>query len=231
MRVAKVVLEALTASFRYPHFIWGTHPTYDLPPPATLYGLLCAAAGRWLEPAGIRVGLAFTAAGKGTDVEHIHAIEPGGGQRQGAGGTWPVNVAGTVNPLQREFFLFPTLTLYLYPAHLGEHFRRPRLPLALGRSQDLAAVTEVRLLDLQPAASAYYAHTLLPRGWRRGRGVAMAMPRFIDPETRHAYFEWYVVTRQADVRTAGEHWVDPGEERYQEHGRGVCLHELMPAGG
>lgn len=53
MQVLKVVVEGLTTSFRYPHFVQGVQPTFEMPPPATIYGHICSALGEWVDPKGV----------------------------------------------------------------------------------------------------------------------------------------------------------------------------------
>jgi len=64
MEALKVTAEGLTTSFRYPHFVQGVQPTYEMPPPATVYGLVCGVLGEWFDPRGVRFALHFTFAGR-----------------------------------------------------------------------------------------------------------------------------------------------------------------------
>ena len=43
LELVKVVAEGLITSFRYPHFMWQKQPTFEMPPPATIYGHICSA--------------------------------------------------------------------------------------------------------------------------------------------------------------------------------------------
>ncbi len=61
MRVLKVVLEGITTSFRYPHFMMGVQPSFPMPPPATIYGHICSALGEWIDPKGLAFAYHFTA--------------------------------------------------------------------------------------------------------------------------------------------------------------------------
>lgn len=54
MQVLKIVLEGVTTSFRYPHFMLGVQPSFPPPPPATIYGHVCSALGEWVAPEGWR---------------------------------------------------------------------------------------------------------------------------------------------------------------------------------
>ncbi|BBL79855.1 hypothetical protein Rxycam_01313 [Rubrobacter xylanophilus DSM 9941] len=254
MQVVRVEMEGLTTSFRYPHFMWGRHPTFEMPPPATIYGHICSAVGEWMDPIGLRFGYTFTHEGKGEDLEHVHAISPGTGgplrqRKRGVVFAEPVNIQGNVNPLTREFLFRPRMTLYVSPADLAEYFRSPRYPTVLGRSQDLMSYRRVEVVDLERAPRAYYEHTLLP--WemqvRVRRGVTVLMPRYVDySRGREPAFERYVILqnrvvlrpveeRQEDldeeerpvIRYEDEamlHWVDPDSPEYKGAKRGVWLH-------
>jgi len=46
MRVLKVVAEGPITSFRYPHFMQQIHPSFQMPPPATIYGHISSALGK-----------------------------------------------------------------------------------------------------------------------------------------------------------------------------------------
>ena len=67
MDVLKIVAEGVTTSFRYPHFTLGIQPTFDMPPPATIYGHICSAVGEWLDPDGLQFAYHFTAEAKAND--------------------------------------------------------------------------------------------------------------------------------------------------------------------
>ena len=80
MQVLKVVADGIITSFRYPHFMQQIHPTYDMPPPTTIYGHICSALGEWFDPNGVRFAYSFTVAGKVKDIEHIIVLSAGRGK-------------------------------------------------------------------------------------------------------------------------------------------------------
>jgi CRISPR-associated protein Cas5t len=49
IEAVRVTITAYTASFRVPHFV-GYQLTLPVPPLSTIYGLISAAAGRWVLP-------------------------------------------------------------------------------------------------------------------------------------------------------------------------------------
>lgn len=219
MQVLKVVAEGLTTSFRYPHFMMGVQPTYEMPPPATLYGHVVSALGEWFQPEGVLFAIHFTYAAQFEDLEHTHLVGPASGKLPGT--SFPKATDGLVIPFRRSILFRPRLTLYLNRPEWADALRHPRYPVALGRSQDLFTYTRVEVLDLQVAQHAYLEHTLLPYTFARrtAQGVVVLMPRFLDhAQNRFPSFHQYVVLhrriRTADLlRTEGEPeptwWVDP----------------------
>jgi CRISPR-associated protein Cas5t len=242
MRVLKVELEGLTTSFRYPHFMWGRHPTFPMPPPATIYGHICSAVGEWVDPRGLMFGYIFMhddalPNGYATDLEHCHALTVAKPRAkfEWKGEQVNTNLEGTMNPLKRDFFFRPHLTLYLNQPDWLEHFRAPRYPVVLGRSQDLATYTRIAVVELEERDDAYYEHTLLPWAWRvrTGRGVTVTMPRFVDyHNNRQPQFDRYVALTTRDVLLRYErdpltHWVDPNTETWRGCQRGVAWHRFV----
>src|ERR1051326_6547126 len=101
MRVLKVVAEGLTTSFRYPFFMQGIQPSFEMPPPATIYGHVCSAVGEWIEPDGVQFAYHFTHQGQCDDVEHIHVLAPSGGKMPNDK-RLPKVLEGAVNPFKRQ---------------------------------------------------------------------------------------------------------------------------------
>ena len=185
MRVIKVEAEGFTTSFRYPFFMVGRQPTFEMPPPATIYGHICSAVGDWIDPASVQFAYWFDHAGnKYEDLEHFHstAVAPRS-TFQWRGTKVTKNVETEMQPVRREFLYQPRLVLYITNLALAAAFRSPRYAVVLGRSQDLFTYTRVAEIDLLEADRAYVERTLLPGGvgrWAGLGGVAIAMPRYID---------------------------------------------------
>jgi CRISPR-associated protein Cas5t len=167
----RVELAGEVTSFRYPHFTQGFQPTYDMPPPSTIYGLICAAVGRYLtddERDRLRFGYVFHHSGKFVDfMEHLHFKDP----------IQPF-------PFDRELLFRPRLTLYLTDLALESAFRAPVYPMVLGRSQDLVTIQSVEVVGVQRVERGYLEHTLLPM-WmatRLPKNVSVAtMARYVSP--------------------------------------------------
>ncbi|WP_330301527.1 MULTISPECIES: CRISPR-associated protein Cas5 [unclassified Streptomyces] len=120
---------APVASFRNPLYS-GVQVGLPCPPPSTVGGMLAAAAGGWQHiPHTFQFGMAFHAQGQGVDLETYHPLDAAGRP------TTPV-------PKEREFLVFPTLTVWItdQPERWRSILRRPVWPLRLGRSQDLVGL-------------------------------------------------------------------------------------------
>ncbi|MCL4830653.1 MAG: type I-B CRISPR-associated protein Cas5 [Caldilinea sp.] len=221
MRVLKVVAEGVTTSFRYPHFMQQIHPSFPMPPPATIYGHICSALGEWFDPTGVQFAYQFTHQGQVRDVEHIIVLTPSSGKLPDA--KVPKVLEGNVNPFKREMFFRPQLVLYINRPEWLSAFRSPRYAVSLGRSQDLFTYTSVEVVELARSERVYIGHTLVPHkmALQIGRGVTVLMPRFLDYENnRRPTFERYFVVQdqvqvpngsllQFDHLSYGPFWIDP----------------------
>ncbi|MFN8485241.1 MAG: CRISPR-associated protein Cas5 [Anaerolineae bacterium] len=244
MRVLKVVAEGVTTSFRYPHFMLQIHPTYQAPPPATVYGHIASALGEWFDPAGVQFAYHFTHenVGQTKDVEHIIVLSPATGYLPGT--RTPKVLEGNVNPFERDLLFRPRLTLYLNRPEWEPAFRSPRFAVVLGRSQDLFTYTDVSVVDMAQAERAYFEHTLLPYSMapQVTRGVAVTMPRYLDyARRREPSFDRYLVLHdrvrlppaEGGLRFAqlayGPYWVDPTSPAVDGLRLGLAFHSFTEA--
>jgi len=220
-RVAKVTIEAPVVSFRYPHFLIGRQPSFDVPPPSTIFGHVASALGEW-PSLPIHFAYAFQSRGRARDLEHQQIISRTSGKLPGdvVDPLWrpPMPAPGkkltkkaqqprllektteaVVQPHERDFLFDARLELYLDPPELAEAFRSPTFTVVLGRSQDLACVQRVEIVDLSPATQGYVERTILP-GELRSRlpwGVTTLMPRYIGPAPeRQPAFAPYIVLHE-----------------------------------
>jgi CRISPR-associated protein Cas5t len=95
------------------------------------------------------VGFVAPYQGRGTDLERIFQVGKSG-------------FVEKTNVVQREFICNPELYLYLDNLNLKEPLKRPRYPILLGRSSDLAFVENVNEVNLDECDEAYFQFTLLP---------------------------------------------------------------------
>lgn len=237
--VVRVEMAGLVTSFRYPHFAQGFQPTFEMPPPSTIYGHICSAVGNYLTSealAALRFGYHFTHAGKFIDYqEHLHFDDP----------VQPF-------PFNRELLYHPVLTLYLTDLSLYAAFRSPHFPVVLGRSQDLMTYRKVEIVELVAAQTAYFEHTLLPLTMSprlREPTITVTMPRYIDPRRRVQWGQYSLLQRRAlwpqeavrdDFDEADEGlsfegdeialWIDPTtppDPKRPEAKRAVWLHSFV----
>ncbi len=219
-RVARIVLEAPVVSFRYPHFLIGRQPTFDMPPPSTVFGHVASALGEW-PTAPFEFAYHFRSVSRGSDLEHQHIISPYTGRgsvftekdphwapppdapTKGKKTKKPpeappigTSVQSTVQPHLRDFLFGITWTLYLDPPELADAFRSPVFPVVLGRSQDLACIARVDTVELTTVPAVYFERTILPISFRQrlAWGTTALMPSFISqPPQRNAEFAPYIV--------------------------------------
>ena len=225
MRVLKVVAEGLTTSFRYPHFMQQIHPSFPMPPPATIYGHICSALGEWFDPTGVRFAYHFTHEGAGARHRAHHRAQPIDGKLPDT--EIPKVLEGNVNPFEREIFFRPRLTLYINRPEWEPAFRSPRYAVVLGRSQDLFTYTSVSLVELGAGRKRLFrAHARAARdgvadGARRDGADA---PLSRSHSNRAPTFERYVVVQERVVLpddelprfshlSYGPYWVDPTPHR------------------
>lgn len=241
MRVLKVVAEGLTTSFRYPHFMQGVHPTFEMPPPTTIYGHICSAAGDWVDPAGLEFAYHFTYAAQFDDVEHIHVVTRATGRLPGT--SLPKALDGVVNPFKRSMLFRPRLVLYLNKPEWEPLFQSPKYAVVLGRSQDLFTYTSVSTVELEWSSSAYFEHTLAPYGiaLRGAPGYVVLMPRLLDyNNARQPTFARYLVLKRR-VRSDGpdglwyvegianesDFWTDPSSPEDNGAHLGLLFHTFV----
>ncbi len=234
MKVLKVVAEGITTSFRYPHFMQQIHPTFLMPPPATIYGHIASALGEWFDPNGVKFAYRFTYAAKVKDTEHIIVLAPKGGRLKGT--KIPKVLEGKVNPFERELLFQPRLTLYLNRPEWEAAFRSPRYAVVLGRSQDLFTYSRIEVIELQQANHAYFEHTLLPYSATRytSRGFAILLPRYLDYEKmrRPTFARYFIVQERLDSRKDflwfgdkpdQSYWIDPYTPEHNGAHRGLSF--------
>lgn len=237
MKVLRVVAEGITTSFRYPHFMQGIQPTFEMPPPATIYGHICSALGEWFDPEGVQFAYHFTYGAKFDDVEHTHLLVPAGGKLQGS--DISKSLKGQVNPFKRTILFQPRLVLYLNRPEWEPRFRSPRYAVVLGRSQDLFSYTKIDVIQLETSEQAYFEHTLAPyrMAVRTGKGYSILMPRFLDyHHSRAPSFARYVILHRrvySDelIRFEGleeeAFWVDPTSPEERGMHLGLFFHTFV----
>ena len=173
MKYLRILIEGWTASFRYPAFISGFQPTLPVPPLSTIYGLLSAAKGELVTPDETNVGFVFTSDAKAVDLETVYELKGLKGNKS--------NVA------KREFLFNPSLYLYIDNLDFKKYFKNPTYPMLLGRSSDLAIISEIKEIDLGMKNNVKLGKTILPFGTDGAFGIIQALPtHFSDSIPRKA---------------------------------------------
>ncbi|MCO5996664.1 CRISPR-associated protein Cas5 [Actinoallomurus rhizosphaericola] len=155
-------------SFRNPLYA-GVQVTLPCPPPATVGGLLAAAAGGWDQvDTGLRFAMAFHAGGRGVDYETYHPLDASGKK-------------ASPTPRNREFLAATVLTVWLLDdvEQWWRRLRRPVWPLRLGRSQDLVGISLQRV----PLTSApgVLGSAIVPGDAAITGGTPLRLPTAIAP--------------------------------------------------
>lgn len=237
MDILKIEAEGITTSFRYPHFMQGVHPTFEMPPPATIYGHICSALGEWVTPDGLQFAYYFSYDCLFDDVEHIHLLSASRGNLPGT--RIPKSVSGIIMPFKRSVLFRPRLVLYLNKPEWKTAFQSPCYPVVLGRSQDLFTYTRITTLTLTSAQEAYFEHTLAPyqMALQTGRGYVVLMPRFLDYHNKRTpTFARYVVLHnrvysreliRQDGATPELYWVDPESPEVNGARLGLLFHTFV----
>ena len=173
MKYLRILIEGWTASFRYPAFISGFQTTLPVPPLSTIYGLLSAAKGELVTPDETNVGFVFDYDAKAVDLETIYELKGLKGNKS--------NVA------KREFLFNPSLYLYTDDLEFKKYFKNPAYPILLGRSSDLAIISEIKEIEMEKKNNVKLGKTILPFGIEGAFGIIQALPtHFSDSIPRKA---------------------------------------------
>ena len=162
MNVLRVLIEGWTASFRYPAFISGFQPTLPVPPLSTVYGLLSAVKGELIFPKNVKVGFIFESEAKTVDLETIYELKGLTGNKS--------------NVTKREFLFNPKLYLYLDDVEFKKYFKKPKFPILLGRSSDVAMIKEIVEIELEKKSEVNLGKTILPFGVDGAFGTIQSLP-------------------------------------------------------
>lgn len=173
MKSYRVTLSGWTASFRHPQLVTGAQPTLPLPPPSTVYGLISAAAGRWIDPKECRMGYVFRSQGEARDLEKIYQFQKSS------------SASSTV--IYRDWLTDWNLSLYFTESQWAENFLAPVYPLTLGRQQELAHVElggageTVQEIELRSERTILRG-TVVPFPFPEAFGLVMALPLVMSPD-------------------------------------------------
>jgi CRISPR-associated protein Cas5t len=144
MKLLRVCIRGWTATFRLPLLYTGTGLSAPVPPYSTLLGLIGSGAGREMQPTETRIGYEFRSEGLALDLERTQRLMMRARQLR------PHPERGVA---RRQFHMRPQLDLYLDNLGLRSVFESPQNVLCLGRSQDVAWITTVDVVEAEPVAS------------------------------------------------------------------------------
>lgn len=174
----RVTVDAPVVSFRNPLYS-GVQVTLPCPSPATVGGMLAAAAGGWeqVDP-GLSFAMAFHARGRGTDLETYHPLDASGQKASPA-------------PRNRDFLADVTLRIWLFDGleTWRARLRRPVWPSRLGRSQDLTGIQ----LETVPVFSrpGVQGAAVVPERAGSKLGTLLRLPTAVTPDKTRTRWDSY----------------------------------------
>jgi len=139
MKGYRITLSSWTASFRYPNLISGYQPSLVVPPLSTIYGLISAAAGKYVSARDLALGYVFKFEHQAIELETIYQFNKKSS---------PLTTKSNI--IRRQILFDNTLWIYGDTPTLAEIFRQPHFQMLLGRSNDLAMVESIQEIDLEP---------------------------------------------------------------------------------
>jgi CRISPR-associated protein Cas5t len=169
MKLLHAQIAGWTATFRLPMFYTGTGLTSPLPPYSTLLGLLGSLAGRVVRPEETRIGFSFQSSGTDYDLESTQRLK----MEQGRLREQPNR-----NVAKRQFLVQPQLDLYLDNLDLRPIFENPMNVPCLGRSQDVAWIKTVDVLEVERVEQGTVHGTLLPFPQEGASGLILVLPEY-----------------------------------------------------
>jgi CRISPR-associated Cas5-like protein len=176
MEACLIRLRGITAHFRDPRIntakIGLPARTLRCPPPCTVHGLLCAAKGGWVEPSTLEIGWRLDYDSIAIDFQTSRLPQ----RKEYASG---LGIQKTnVSPVEREFLVFPTLSMLCVSGVSTEWFRRPANPLSLGRSEDLIVEKAYGQVEIDLQDNAEIMRQCLPLVL--GTGTVYAAPLYFQ---------------------------------------------------
>lgn len=176
MKLLHICLEGWTATFRLPLIYSGTALSAPVPPYSTLLGLIGNLAGRAIAPDETRIGYTFRSAGTSYDLETTRRLEL---DKQGR-----LKAQRVPGIAKRQFHVRPTLDLYLDNLELRSAFDFPANAPCLGRSQDVAWITDVKEIEVEPRSEGTVRGTLIPFPQAGASGQILNLPDYFVNDQR-----------------------------------------------
>lgn len=171
---------ALTAKFTRPLNTSGPSLCLPVPPYSTLLGFTGNCIGRDVYPNEVRIGFDYSY-GDGADftsldMETTHRFAFKNNKLK------PHSDGNTIR--MHEFHTYPVLELYLNNLDFADYLDRPRGIPTLGRSQDIAWIKKVEIVDAHEVTSGVVGNTLIPleksEDQKNVSGRLIRLPEFFD---------------------------------------------------
>jgi CRISPR-associated protein Cas5t len=173
MRLLRVLIRGWTATFRLPLLYTGTGLSAPVPAYSTLLGLIGSVTGREIQPTETRIGYEFRSEGLALDLERTKRLMMNIKTRQ----LRPQLERGIA---RRQSHVRPQLDLYLDNVALRVAFESPQNVPCLGRSQDVAWITAVDIVDAEPAEEGIVRGTLVPFPEPNAGGLILRLPEYFN---------------------------------------------------
>lgn len=171
-------LRGITATFRVPLVVSGNSLCAPVPSYATILGILGCCAGKLVYPEDIRIAFEYSFGrscshdGFGQDMETTHRLELKNNELR-------PHSKGTATRLY-EFHSYPSLDLYVDNLAFLEYFNEPAGIPTFGRSQDVAWIESVRLVEVAKVESGIVGTTLMPFPQEGIGGRVLRLPEYFD---------------------------------------------------
>lgn len=135
-----------------------------------------AAKGGWIEPSTLRLGWRLDYASVGLDFQTSQLP-----QRKAY--SFRTGLQKTsASPVEREYLVFPVLSILALEGVDEQWFRRPANPLSLGRSEDMITESVWQQVEVNAVSNGDIARQCLPL--RLGTGTIYATPLYFEGNRR-----------------------------------------------
>ncbi len=153
-KVIEIKFSGWTATPRMPFILSGNAVCLPVPTYSLLLGVIGCCLGRTVEAHEVSIGFKYSCDSVGIDLETRQRLEFDGKRVKS-------HVKGT-DAYHREFHVLPNLTLWLNRVDWLEYFNNPVGTPALGRSQDLLRIENVREINVSSIIEAIISGCMLP---------------------------------------------------------------------
>lgn len=153
-KVLEVQFSGWTATPRMPFILSGNAMCLPVPTYSLLLGVIGCCLGRTVEAHEVSFGFKYSYDSAGIDLETRQRLEFDGKKVKS-------HAKGT-DAYQREFHVSPNLTIWLNRLDWIEYFNNPIGTPALGRSQDILKIENVKEVNISSITEAIISGCLLP---------------------------------------------------------------------